>query len=79
MTRKLNTTLIALLACAACLAAAVLAGAPVGDALSAAAEVEADGAGYPADHPIDRAGSAFRGGLALPYFSFARGARRIGG
>ena len=78
MTRKLNTTLIALLACAACLAAAVLAGAPADDALTAATDVEA-GAGDAADHPIDRAGAAFRGGLALPYFSFARGVRRIGG
>lgn len=75
MNRTLTRPQIALLACGLLLAVAPLAGSPAGRsaasmdiaAVDASEEVEA------------RTGATARRGLALPYFSFARGLRRIGG
>lgn len=73
MHRKLKNSLTALSASALVLAAALLAGAPLGQAALGGPEAYADGGGGTAPSRMDRRG------LALPYFSFARGVRRIGG
>lgn len=81
MNRKLDNALIALSACGLVLVAALLAGTPVAPhgggappAPLAAGEDGRDGDAF----SRTRAKSARRG-LAMPYFSFARGMRRIGG
>lgn len=82
MNRKLDNTLIALAASGLALTALALFATPVfaptdGSGLpAAAAAVVGD-----ADPGLgERRGSALnRRGLAMPYFSFARGVRRIGG
>ena len=74
MNRKLKNSLTALSASAVVLAAALLAGTPTGagDRPDAAQVAGTDGGGTSPSR-MDRRG------LALPYFSFARGVRRIGG
>lgn len=76
MNRKFTRPQFALLACGLLLAVAPLAGSPAGrpaapmDIAAADASEGVDGhTGTP----------SARRGLALPYFSFARGLRRIGG
>lgn len=83
MDRKLNNSLIALSSAGLFLAVALLAGTPVGDpgspGVAGAQPTEAardDAAPARGDRRGIRAG---RRGLALPYFSFAHGVRRIGG
>lgn len=76
MNRKLKNSLTALSAGTLLLVAAILAGSPAGPALTDTPLAVAEGGS-------DKGGSshsnANRRGLALPYFSFARGVRRIGG
>lgn len=84
MDRKLNHSLIALSAAGLFLAAALLAGSPAGsDGLSRGPAVDANGAsGFDdaeAERRDRRSARGGRRGLAMPYFSFARGMRRIGG
>ncbi len=76
MNRTLTRSQIALLACGLLLAVAPLAGSPAGRSTASM-----DIAAVDASEEVDaRSGAtAARRGLALPYFSFARGLRRIGG
>ncbi|MGY0612352.1 MULTISPECIES: hypothetical protein [unclassified Luteimonas] len=83
MDRKLSHSLIALSVTGICLAAALLASSPAESdsrttgpsaaAIDAPADDSASGLSGP------RASKGARRGLALPYFSFAHGMRRIGG
>lgn len=77
MNRKLDNTLIALAASSLALAAIALFAAPgmpstddAGHAVQASSDAPSHGSGRPILN---------RRGLAMPYFSFARGVRRIGG
>ena len=84
MDRKLNHSLVALSASGLFLVAALLVANPVdqggqpspGDATASAPAPAADAGGT---RPGGSGAVASRRGLALPYFSFARGMRRIGG
>ena len=87
MDRKLRTSLTALSFAGFLLAVALFAGAQPGPSGSSAAPLADTGATRAAD-ALDEAGDegrvrrstrAAHRGLALPYFSFARGLRRIGG
>jgi len=77
MNRKLKNCLIALSASGLALVAAILAGGPVEQVRPMAAPVA--GTAIDADDQDAYRPRADRRGLALPYFSFARGVRRIGG
>ncbi|MEN1940588.1 hypothetical protein WCE41_05930 [Luteimonas sp. MJ246] len=87
MDRKLNHTLTALSATGLLLAGFLLVADPVGHTARTAGTpgTAADAVDPPADdaaEPRRREGGAAKGarrGLALPYFSFAHGMRRIGG
>lgn len=79
MNRRLDNTLIALAASSLALSAIALFAAP--DLPSAGRDAgrpiqanNADAPGHGGDRPMLN-----RRGLAMPYFSFARGVRRIGG
>ena len=82
MNRKLDASLIALSASGLFLAMALMASSPVDGGHAGAAvpgitpDLATDG---DAGTPDQRTGKAARRGLALPYFSFAHGMRRIGG
>jgi len=84
MDRKLSHSLIALSAAGIFLAVALLAGTPVDragpDAAATADATAAKAHDAPGSARGDRPGArGGRRGLALPYFSFAHGLRRIGG
>ena len=78
MNRRLDNTLIALAASSLALSAIALFAAPdmPSGAMEAGRTVHASGSRTPppGDRPL-----LDRRGLAMPYFSFARGVRRIGG
>jgi len=84
MDRKLNHSLIALSTAGLVLAAALLAGTPVDRSAHAVApllDTPEAGVRDAAEDDLRhrRSAKAARRGLALPYFSFAHGMRRIGG
>jgi hypothetical protein len=84
MDRKLNHSLIALSVAGLVLAAALLAGTPVArDGLTGGPAQDSPRASALDDTEaarLDRRSArGGRRGLAMPYFSFARGMRRIGG
>ncbi|MEN1971546.1 hypothetical protein WCE34_04240 [Luteimonas sp. MJ204] len=83
MDRKLSHSLTALSVTGICLAAALLASSPVeGDGRTtgpSAVALEAPADDPASGRPAPRASRGARRGLALPYFSFAHGMRRIGG
>ncbi|GGK04969.1 hypothetical protein [Luteimonas terricola] len=84
MDRKLNHSLIALSATGLLLAAALLAGTPLSQGGPSGANVmdAADATVHDDTEAARRDGRSARSGrrgLALPYFSFAHGMRRIGG
>ena len=84
MDRKLNHSLIALSATGLVLAAALLAGSPVNrNGVSGGPAQDTSPTGAPdqaeAARPDRRGAGSGHRGLALPYSSFARGMRRIGG
>ncbi|WP_132999887.1 hypothetical protein [Luteimonas arsenica] len=78
MNRKLKNCLIALSASGLALVAAILAGGPVVEHVRPTAAPLA-GTAVDADDQEAYRPRVDRRGLALPYFSFARGVRRIGG
>lgn len=83
MDRKLNNSLIALSAAGLFLAGALLVATPVDGGRPGTQLPEAPGAGAgdvaDDDRGPRRGAAGARRGLALPYFSFAHGLRRIGG
>ena len=84
MDRKLSNSLIALSAAGLFLAAALLVATPVGSGGPDAPLLDTAAAAVQDEVDEDRrdGGSGAKGvrrGLALPYFSFAHGLRRIGG
>jgi len=86
MKRKLNASLIALSTSGLFLAVALLAGRPLEDGAAPAVPGVAALAGdsieedaTEASRPARRGPRSARRGLAMPYFSFAHGLRRVGG
>lgn len=81
MNRKLDNSLIALTASGLALVAIALLAAPALDPapVSGAAPAVESAPDADADAVERRSRTVGRRGLAMPYFSFARGVRRIGG
>ncbi|MBD7986678.1 hypothetical protein H9645_01375 [Luteimonas sp. Sa2BVA3] len=79
MNRKLDNSLIALTASGLALVAIALLAAPALDPAPVSGAAPAVESAPDADAVERRSRTVGRRGLAMPYFSFARGVRRIGG
>lgn len=79
MNRKLDNSLIALTASGLALVAIALLASPALDPASGSDAGPAVESASDADAVERRSRTVGRRGLAMPYFSFARGVRRIGG
>lgn len=79
MNRKLDNSLIALTASGLALVAIALLAAPAFDPAPVSGAAPAVESAPDADAVERRSRTVGRRGLAMPYFSFARGVRRIGG
>ncbi len=79
MNRKLDNSLIALTASGLALVAIALLAAPAFDPAPVSGAAPAVESASDADAVERRSRTLGRRGLAMPYFSFARGVRRIGG
>jgi hypothetical protein len=81
MDRKLNATMMALSASGLFLLLTIMAATPVDGTRGGppATDTAPAFAAEDADAPDRSRGKAARRGLAMPYFSFAHGVRRIGG
>ena len=79
MNRKLDNSLIALTASGLALVAIAMLAAPAFDSASGSGAASTVESAADADAVERRSRTVGRRGLAMPYFSFARGVRRIGG